>query len=535
LFQTENISVWPIFAGLGLFLFGMFMLEEALKNLAGRSFKLFLRKHTGHPLRAIFSGTLVTAILQSSSLVTLLVMSLAGAGIIGLKNGIGMIMGANLGTTATGWLVSQVGFKLDIEAFILPFIAIGGLGIAFLKSEKLSNYSKLLMGFSLMFLGLSYLKNNFSDLAQTVDLSVLKDKPMILFALFGFVFTALIQSSSASMTIYLSTLAAGIISFPQAAYLVVGSDLGTSVTGVIGTLSGNAIRKKVGWAQFLFNLINASLAFLIIDGLFYIINHWFSALDQISSLVLFHSLFNFCGILFVYPFLKSFTGLLEKYVRADKTRISTYITEGIERESTSGTEILQKEAVVFIQETLRFNRHFFEVEKDGGGVMQYYLRLRQYETEISKYYLLLQQSKPAAVETRIINNMIASVRNAALSAKDLKDIKHNLDEVKNSVSGTSQTLLKQIVINQQNLYVRLDEILRHLDEVTVSDIEKLDNMQDEFYREETHNLYNFLTKDSRESEFEAFLNMLREINSSNESVLKSFKHYIANSSLTFTE
>jgi phosphate:Na+ symporter len=119
--EFEAVQLWSLLAGLGLFLFGMFMMEESLKTLAGRSFKKFLRKHTTNAIKAVLSGTLVTAILQSSSMVSLLVMSFAGAGIIGLKNGIGMIMGANLGTTLTGWLVSLIGFKLDIETLYYHF------------------------------------------------------------------------------------------------------------------------------------------------------------------------------------------------------------------------------------------------------------------------------------------------------------------------------------------------------------------------------------------------------------------------------
>src|SRR5690554_4729642 len=201
--EFSNIQIWEALAGLGLFLFGMFMMEESLKELAGRSFKKFLRKHTNNSVKAVFSGTLITAVLQSSSMLALLVMSFAGAGIIGLKNGIGIILGANLGTTFTGWIVSWLGFKLDIGAVILPFIAIGGLGIIFLKSEKLSNISKMIMGFSFMFLGLNYMKNGFAEFAEHIDFSFIADKHPLLFVAFGVLLSASIQSSSASMMIFL--------------------------------------------------------------------------------------------------------------------------------------------------------------------------------------------------------------------------------------------------------------------------------------------------------------------------------------------
>ena len=144
-------------------------------------------------------------------MVVLLVMSFAGAGIIQLSSGIGMIMGANLGTTITGWIVSLLGFKLDLGQIILPFLALGGLGVIFLKSEKWSNLSKFLMGFSLMFLGLDYMKDGFAYFAANMDLSFLKGQPGIVFLIIGLLLTAAIQSSSAAMLIFLSSLAAGII------------------------------------------------------------------------------------------------------------------------------------------------------------------------------------------------------------------------------------------------------------------------------------------------------------------------------------
>ena len=146
----EGIKIWVLLAGLALFMFGMRMLEESLRNLAGRSFKKFLRKYTENRIEAVGSGMLVTMVIQSSSMVTLLVMSFAGAGLIGLQNGIGMIMGANLGTTVTGWIVTILGFKLDIGSVILPIVAIGGLGSVFIKKDKPHYLSRFLLGFSFL-------------------------------------------------------------------------------------------------------------------------------------------------------------------------------------------------------------------------------------------------------------------------------------------------------------------------------------------------------------------------------------------------
>jgi phosphate:Na+ symporter len=131
-----DIDIWRLLAGLGIFLFGMFLFEESVKKLAGRSFKLFIRKNTDNTFQSILTGTSVTAILQSSSAVSLMTLAFVGAGIISLENSIGVIMGSNLGTTITAWIIAVFGFKMKIEAFTLPIIGIGGLGIIFLgKSE----------------------------------------------------------------------------------------------------------------------------------------------------------------------------------------------------------------------------------------------------------------------------------------------------------------------------------------------------------------------------------------------------------------
>src|SRR5574343_822265 len=213
--NPSEIKIWYLLAGLGLFLFGMSILEEALSNLVGRTFKLFLRKYTKRPYQAVLAGTAATSVLQSSAMVILLVMSLAGAGVIGLESGIGMIMGANLGTTATGWIVSLIGFQFKITSFVFPLIAVGGIGSVFVKKEKWKQAFHFILGFSFMFLGLDYMKGGFESFAATVALSFLQGKNPFLFVLTGAVLSAGIQSSSGAMMIFLSSLAAGVITLDQ--------------------------------------------------------------------------------------------------------------------------------------------------------------------------------------------------------------------------------------------------------------------------------------------------------------------------------
>lgn len=526
--EYQDIQIWEVLAGLGLFLFGMFMMEESLKNLAGRTFKKFLRKHTNNSVKAVFSGTLITGALQSSSMVALLVMSFAGAGIIGLKNGIGIILGANLGTTMTGWIVSWLGFKLDLGAVILPFIAIGGLGIIFLKSEKLSNLSKLLMGFSFIFLGLNYMKNGFAEFAEHIDFSFITDKHPLLFVAFGVLLSASIQSSSASMMIFLSSLAAGVITLNQGFYLVIGGDLGTTITAIIGTINANSIKKKVGWSQVLFNVFNVMLALSFVKGYAYLIKDILKIQEDLFALVVFHSIMNLVGIILLLPFLNQFAKLLNKVISSKEKKIAKKIELADSKETHAGIAALEQECVDFIQKAIALNQHFLKLVTQTQTVDEVYFNLKQYETEIVRFYVALQQNQLSEEEANRINQLVASFRNATLSSKDLKDIKHNLDDLNKSAEDQFFSLYKEVKKNQKQFYSELIALIEHFSVSSYIDIEQLNQIQTGYYQDEVAEIYE-LIKESKESETDipSLLNMVREINNSNESLLRAVNNLIA--------
>ncbi|MEO8085984.1 MAG: Na/Pi symporter, partial [Bacteroidota bacterium] len=161
---------WRLLAGLGMFLYGMFHLEDAMKQLDGRGFKLFLKEHTKKKLSAIFSGTVVTAVLQSSSIVNLMVLSFVGAGMLSMRNALGVALGANIGGTFNSWLVALLGFKVDIGKFTLPIIGIAGIGIIVFKNKKrFYQVSKFCMGFGLLFLGLDFIKESMDSSIRQFD------------------------------------------------------------------------------------------------------------------------------------------------------------------------------------------------------------------------------------------------------------------------------------------------------------------------------------------------------------------------------
>lgn len=522
--MTLNEQIWLLLAGLGLFLFGMFQLEEGLKKLAGRSFKLFLRNQTNRTYKAILSGALVTALLQSSSLVTLLVMSFAGSGLIGLSSGIGLIMGANIGTTATGWLVTLVGFKLDINAMILPFVAVGGLGLAFLKSEKLAAFSKMLMGLSLLFMGLGFMKDAFSELTTSIDFSFLVGKPSILFVLFGAFLTALIQSSSAAVTLFLSALATGILTLDQGVYLVIGSNIGSTVTGLISLFGANTVKKRVGWSQFFFNVFTAIVALVFSSLILKGIHFLFDGKNELSTLVLFHTAFNVLGVLLVWPFINRFTAFIEWIVPEKAEKLTTYLPDKEHIESISGGEALKKEVPLFIKEALNLNQNVFEKGSvNGKDFLENYHQLKDYEAEINQFIFSLQGTELQTQEAVDLQKLTAAVRNASLSAKDMKDSFHNWLTLREIEDESEIVIKRQIEDNQRLFYRDLNLLFERPESFSETELEQLDQVQNDFFRQETDLLYKMQTKSS--FDLVSGLNMLREINSSNSSLVRAVRHY----------
>jgi phosphate:Na+ symporter len=522
----SQVQIWFLLAGLGLFLFGMFILEEALKGLVGRSFKLFLRKYTKRPFQAILAGTAATAVLQSSAMVILLVMSLAGAGVIGLESGIGMIMGANLGTTATGWIVSLIGFQFKISSFVFPLIAIGGIGSVFVKNDKWLQIFRFLLGFSLMFLGLDYMKNGFESFAANADLSFLEGKNFLLFILTGAILSAGIQSSSGAMMIFLSSLAAGVITLEQGFYLVIGADVGTTITAIIGTFGGNSIRRKVGWAQFVYNFITAIIGVFLVGLLGAFIKEVVGISEPTIALVMFHSLFNLVGIILTLPFLKYFTKMINKIIPTVEDTKAKYLMLVNPEETVAAIEALEKESVIFIHIAMEVNSPFFNQtavkipEPDEG-----YFELKEYEAEVVDFYMKVLQRPLDKSEVNKVNQLNGVFRNATLSAKDLKDVRVNLEALKESGSDHLFDFHKKICENQNKLYGEIRQLLHHIEKISAREIDQLDILQMNYHREETQMLQRIFNESKhRDVDMPSLLNMIREINNSNEALLNSLQH-----------
>ncbi len=366
--MQEGIDIWLFLAGLGIFMFGMLLLEESIRNLAGRSFKKLISRYTRGRWRALATGTVTTAILQSSSAVSLMILAFVGAGIMPMSNAIGVIIGSNLGTTVTSWLVATVGFKISIEALALPFLGIGGLGLIFFGSNsKATNFSKLLVGFGFLFMGLDYMKNSMEAFAANLDPALFVGYGVVVFFLAGFVITGLVQSSSASMAIILSIVYSGLIDYDKASAMVIGTNLGTTITVLLGAIRASTAKKRVAFSHFLFNFITALVALVLLKPLVILVfDVWDFSGDPVIGLAAFHTCFNVLGVLMFIPFTKRFADLVIYFFPEKKETHSRYISKVTQPVPEAALAALNQEVRFMLKITIYFQLKIFGQKVSSG-------------------------------------------------------------------------------------------------------------------------------------------------------------------------
>ena len=262
------LQIFTLLGALGMFLYGMNLMSSGLQKAAGDRLRSFLSAMTSNPLKRVLTGLGITAVIQSSSATTVMVVSFVNAGLLTLVQAIGVIMGANIGTTVTAWLVSWLGFKADISILAVPFMLLGFL-FSNSRKDKHKHIGELIVGFSLLFLGLSFMKNAVPDLSETPQiLEFVKTwsgygfGSVLLFLVFGTILTLVLQSSSATMAITLIMLSMGYIPFNMACAMVLGENIGTTITANIAASVGNTSAKRAAMSHTIFNVFGVIWALI---------------------------------------------------------------------------------------------------------------------------------------------------------------------------------------------------------------------------------------------------------------------------------
>lgn len=300
-------SIFTFIGGLGMFLYGMNLMADGLQKAAGNKMKQLLGYLTNNRFVAVLVGALVTAIIQSSSATTVMVVGFVNAGLVNLAQAVGVIMGANIGTTITSWLVSMNEWSaaLKPEFFAPLLIGIGAFTIMFAKTERKKEAAEILIGFGILFIGLSFMSNSIKPYTGAPIFStafrVLGKNPF-LGILIGAVVTAVIQSSSASVGILQTLAMNGVVNWNSAIFITLGQNIGTCVTAIISSTGANKTAKRAAVIHFLFNTIGAAVFGIVMFVLFQV-NKTFAA-SSISSvqISIFHTIFNVCNTLVLFPF-----------------------------------------------------------------------------------------------------------------------------------------------------------------------------------------------------------------------------------------
>jgi phosphate:Na+ symporter len=315
-----------IFGSLGLFLYGMKVMSEGLQKVSGEGLRALIANMTRNRLSGIVSGTLMTTLVQSSSATTVMIVSFVNARLLTLRESIGMIMGANLGTTTTFWVVAILGFKFSLSSIALPCVGIG-VAMIFFRTPKVRNGGEALIGFGILFLGLNFLKSSVPDMASNPELfAFLADwtghgmGSVAIFFAFGVVLTVVVQSSSVAGAITLTLVAKGWIGYEDAAAIVLGENVGTTITANLAAMTGGVEAKRAARAHFLFNIIG-------VCWMFCIFGFFTDFIDRISPglandpehtlyhLAAFHSIFNLINIFALSWFVPQLAYLATKMVR----------------------------------------------------------------------------------------------------------------------------------------------------------------------------------------------------------------------------
>ncbi len=454
-FIVSNENAKTIIAGIAIFLIGMHYMENGFKLFSGGALETILQKFTSTTPRAIGTGFLATSIVQSSSLVSVIVISFLSAELMGLASAVGVVFGSNIGTTTTAWLVSSLGLKIKIAQYALPMLIFGVI-LQFSKHNSYKGLGNVLIGLGFIFLGISYMKEGFETLKEGLHLAeyaMAGYLGVFVYIFFGAVATVVIQSSSATMAIIITALATGQIDYINALSLAIGANIGTTVTAVLGSLASNKNGKRLAVAHLIFNLITGIVAIVFIYQLKDLVDELAPFLgisedEYAMKLALFHTIFNIVGVLLVAPFIRHLVRFLETlFCTREKGRGQPkYLTEEVMEIPASALEAIRKETIHLYDKSLEtivhaMNLHRREIFSDKE-IHEVVKRSTQtfdidinvvYQQDIKNLYseILRYSSRSQSYMDEEGNNQVyelkITARNIIEMVKDIRELQRNLN------------------------------------------------------------------------------------------------------------
>lgn len=443
--------------GLGLFLFGMTMMSESLQKVAGDKMRAILAGMTKNRVMGVLTGVAITSIIQSSSATTVMVVSFVNAGLLSLAESITVIMGANIGTTVTAWLVSLVGFQFSIADIAIPLIGLS-IPLLFSKRDKRKSIGQLMVGFALLFIGLEYLKNSVPDINSNPEVlaflqhySNMGYGSVLLFVLVGTILTLIMQSSSATMAITLVMLNQGWIGFEVAAAMVMGENIGTTITANLAAIPANTNAKRAALSHTLFNVLGV-IWLLIVFYPFTRFVQWAvtwgeaSANTPLYALSLFHTMFNIINMCIMIWFVKLYEKIVTTLIK-DKKTDSEFALQFISGSLLSTGELslieAEKEIDHFTQRTqLMFDEvRKYAIQKHTDKTNESCAeRIEQFENASDKTDLAIANYLHAIADSPTSSELKRNIRNYVYVTSEIETIAdccHNIGRTatrKNSIN-----------------------------------------------------------------------------------------------------
>lgn len=483
-----------LIGSLALFLYGMKIMSEGLQKFAGDSLRRILTAMTTNRVTGVLTGVLITALIQSSSATTVMVVSFANAGLLTLTQSIGVIMGANIGTTVTAWLISALGFKVDIAAFALPLLAFA-LPLFFSGKSSRKSIGEFVFGFAFLFMGLQSLKANAPDLGANPEMLAFVQNytdmgffSIILFLFIGAILTMIVQASAATMAITLIMCANGWIDYHLGVALVLGENIGTTITANLAALTGNTQARRAALAHLVFNVFGVMWVLVLFypftNAVSWFVTHVMKVSDPAVAvsfkLAAFHTAFNisntFIMIWFVSLIEKTVCTLIKPKVEDEEYRLR-YITGGML--STAELSILQahKEISLFAERTARMFNMVKELfyEKNEETFLKTYSRIEKYENisdrmeiEIANYLTEVSEgrlSSESKEEIRIMLRAVSEIESIADSCNNLARSIKRRNEFKSEFTEEQNKHLDHMfelvsgALNRMNLILHKPELV----------------------------------------------------------------------------
>lgn len=483
-----------LIGSLALFLYGMKIMSEGLQKFAGDSLRRILTAMTTNRVTGVLTGVLITALIQSSSATTVMVVSFVNAGLLTLTQSIGVIMGANIGTTVTAWLISALGFKVDIAAFALPLLAFA-LPLFFSGKSSRKSIGEFVFGFAFLFMGLQSLKANAPDLGANPEMLAFVQNytdmgffSIILFLFIGAILTMIVQASAATMAITLIMCANGWIDYHLGVALVLGENIGTTITANLAALTGNTQARRAALAHLVFNVFGVMWVLVLFypftNAVSWFVTHVMKVSDPAVAvsfkLAAFHTAFNisntFIMIWFVSLIEKTVCTLIKPKVEDEEYRLR-YITGGML--STAELSILQahKEISLFAERTARMFNMVKELfyEKNEETFLKTYSRIEKYENisdrmeiEIANYLTEVSEgrlSSESKEEIRIMLRAVSEIKSIADSCNNLARSIKRRNEFKSEFTEEQNKHLDHMfelvsgALNRMNLILHKPELV----------------------------------------------------------------------------